>query len=340
MTPLPHVRPIRESDLAGLLELVRSNPDRLTTLPEDPAYLEDRIHHSLRSFYPKIAQPGGECYTFVLDDGQGRLLGTAAVTARVGGFDPFYSFEIRREKFTYPPFGVETETGVLHLKRSHKGPSEIGSLFLHPDCRGRGFGRLLSLSRFLFMGAFPNRFDKEVIAEIRGWVGTNGQPPFWESVARPFFHCDFGQADRSSALGNKSFIEALMPRHPLYIFLLPAEARQAIGRVHPHAEPASHLLKQEGFRETDEVDIFDAGPTLTARLRQIRTVRSSQTASLLRLDRPSADTSPQLLSNRQLDFRAVLAPLAVEAAGATLDPETALALQIQPGDSFTHVPPA
>ncbi|MDV7395380.1 arginine N-succinyltransferase, partial [Arthrospira platensis SPKY1] len=123
--------------------------------PNDPDFLESKIHASLRAFYPKISQPGGEHYLFVLEDlSTGALVGTSGIQARVGGFEPFYTYEVRWEKQSYAPLRIDRDMGVLHLKRSHKGPSEICSLFLHPEFRRYGLGKMLSLGRFLFMKQF------------------------------------------------------------------------------------------------------------------------------------------------------------------------------------------
>ena len=59
---------------------------------------------------------------------------------------------------------------------------------------------------------------------------------------------EFSTADYLTGLGEKSFIAELMPRHPLYMNLLPEEARAAIGEVHADTAPARRLLEQEGFR--------------------------------------------------------------------------------------------
>ena len=57
---------------------------------------------------------------------------------------------------------------MLHLVAEHNGPCEIGSLFLAPVHRGGHNGRVLSLSRFLFMADHEHCFDPVVLAEMRG----------------------------------------------------------------------------------------------------------------------------------------------------------------------------
>ena len=66
-----------------------------------------------------------------------------------------------------------------------------------------------------------------------------------------------------------------MPRHPLYVAYLPAEAQEVIGVVHVDTAPARHLLEQEGLFYDGYVDIFDAGPVLQARVADLRALRDS-----------------------------------------------------------------
>ena len=335
------IRPIALADLPAVQELVGTIRDGLTSLPNDASFLEARIHASLQAFYPKIRQPGSERYLFVLEDlTTGRVLGTSGLIGRVGGFDPFYSYERRRERFAHPPLGLDHEIEVLHLKTNFKGPSEVCSLFLHPDARAGGLGRLLSRGRFLFLTAFPQRFADTVIAEMRGWISEDGTSPFWESVARPFFQREFSQADFLSGLDEKDFIAALMPRYPIYVPLLPPAAQAVIGRVHRETEPALRLLEEEGFTASAEVDIFDAGPLVSAPRASLRTVREVRHWTLDQAGPRSTASDPlHLISNQRLDFRATVAPLPTAPGGpCALPPAIAQALHLAPGDPFLSAP--
>jgi arginine N-succinyltransferase len=334
-------RPIRDDDLPRLVALARSIDGSLTSLPPDEAFLRERIDDSLRAFSPHVRKPGGECYLFVLEDTtSGEVIGTSGIVARVGGYDPFYSYEIRTEQFTHAPLNIAKEVGVLHLKQLHAGPTEIGSLFLHADRRRGGWGRFLSLARFLFIGAFRSRFDATVVAELRGYMDQRGQSPFWEAVGRKFFEHDFYEADLLSGLGNKQFIADLMPRHPIYIPLLPAEVQAVIGRPHHDAVPALVLLQAEGFAATAEVDIFDAGPQVRATVSNIRTIRQSRGAAVAEITSAPADTPPMLVARRSLDFRCVLAPVRVVGEDAVaLGADAAAALGVSTGDTVSFAPP-
>ena len=335
------LRPVREDDISALTGLVGNIAGGLTTLPHHPRFLEERIHASQRAFYPKVERPGAEHYLFVLEQvSTGQLIGTCGIVAQVGGFEPFYTYQIRREAHVYEPLQVDREMRVLHLQRNHKGPSEICSLYLHPDYRRAGLGKLLSLARFLFMGRFPRRFAPEVIAELRGYLDPAGDSPFWEAVGKVFFRRDYYTADVLSGLGQKDFIEALMPRHPIYVALLPKAARDVIGAVHRDTEAAFRLLQREGFEMTDEIDIFDAGPLVRATLENLRTVKAMRTAPLA-ID-PLGDGGERpnaIATNRALDFRATLCRARRTADGALqLPAPTRAALGLSAGDPVDYLP--
>jgi arginine N-succinyltransferase len=304
------LRPVAQSDLDPLNELVGTIADGLTTLPNNPDFLERRIHDSIRAFYPRIDKPGGEYYLFVLEDSESKkLIGTSALVSRVGGFDPFYTYEIKKNCLSYERLEIQTELETLHLKRNHKGPTEICSLFLHPDFRKGGMGRLLSLARFCFIRAFPKRFDTHIIAEMRGFIDESGKSPFWEAVGKRFFQKDYYTADILSGLGEKEFIEVLMPKFPIYLNLLPFSAQNVIGRVHTDTEPALKLLLKEGFSKTDEVDIFDAGPLLCANRETLKTWQAAKFAPANSNEPNPSNRSQALITNNKIDFRAIVAPI-------------------------------
>lgn len=327
-------RPVQDSDFPALVTLTARIAGGLTTLPPDEEFLRDRIDQSLRAFAPRIKKPGGENYLFVLEDlSTHGIVGTAGISARVGGFEPFYTYEIRQETYSHAPLKIEKQIAVLHLKETHRGPTEIGSLFLHPDHRRHGLGRLLSLGRFLFIAAFRERFDTTIIAELRGYIDPQGKSPFWESVGRHFFGGDFSQADFLSGLGNKAFIADLMPEHPIYVTLLPPEVQAVIGQVHHDSKPALGLLQAEGFQITNEVDIFDAGPLVRAPVASLRTLRRARQTRVRQLRDVTPDLPTHLVANGRLDFRACLGAPNPGKQGATLSNEEAAALELSMNDA-------
>lgn len=334
------LRPVREEDYGQLLDLVGTISGGMTSLPDHPAYLSDRINDSLRAFDHRIRKPGGETYLFVLEEREsGRLIGTSGILSRVGGFDPFYTYRIRKHVQDYEPLNIRNELHTLELVKNHKGPSEICSLFLHADFRRHGLGRLLSLARFFFIKAHPNRFDEKIIAELRGYLDEDGYSPFWEAVGKKFFQKDYYTADVLSGIGEKDFIEALLPEYPIYIDLLPEEIRADIGRVHPNAEPAKRLLLKEGFHETDEVDIFDAGPLLRANREELKTWKELHKATVAEISDPGDESLRAIVSNCSLDFRATLAEVGqLDESRVRISNAAARILKVEEGDDLFFLP--
>jgi arginine N-succinyltransferase len=259
------------------------------------------------------------------------------VTSKVGGFEPFYAYRIATTKHESEMLNVSKEIPTLTLVAEHSGPCEIGSLFLHPDYRRDGNGRLLSLSRFLFIAEYRHRFEPQVIAEMRGVIDAKGHSPFWEAVGKHFFEIDFTRADYLSMV-DKKFIADLMPRHPIYVPLLPPEAQGVIGYVHPETVPALKLLESEGFCITDLVDIFEAGPVVSVKRDEIRTVKESARSVVEEIGEVSGGAVMHLL-NPRADARMARGMVKVTGPGKVrLDEPTARALEVKAGDAVRHAP--
>lgn len=336
------IRPITLDDLPALLELTRLTGFGLTTLPHDEKLLRRRIKESLRGFEELTDDdpPIGETYLFVLEHLPTKTVcGTCGIDSKVGGYEPFYAYRVETSIHQSDALQVRKEIQTLHLVQMHSGPCEIGSLFLDPRHRGGGNGRLLSLSRFLFMANYPAYFDPMVIAEMRGVVDDQGNSPFWEAVGRHFFDVEFPDADYLSMV-NKGFIADLMPKHPIYIPLLPKEAQAVIGGVHDDTKPAVRILTDEGFECCDMVDIFEAGPVVRCRLDQIRAVRESRTGRVGGLAEVAAEASEYfIVANTRHDYRAASTRIAVDAAGQVMLPAAvASALGVKVGDPIRYVP--
>ena len=330
------VRSVRESDLDSLFELIQRSEYGLTTLKVSKEKLQNRIENSLFAFKQPQAKPDGKPYVFVMEDlASGGIVGTSAIYSKTGGYEPFYSYEIKRAVHHSDQLNIHKEMDVLHLRKEHNGPSEIGSLFLSPDYWGGGHGRLLSMSRFLFMAEFPDRFETETVAEMRGIVNADGHSPLWDALGSNFFQIEFPKAETLST-ESKNFIADLMPEHPIYIPLLPTLAQEVIGKVHKNTEPAMAMLQKEGFAFRNLVDIFDGGPTLHCTTSQIRCVAESQTLDLARIS-DEVQGEQLLVSNSRLNYRCCLGNVKIESGQAEIDSNTALRLELRVGDPLRTV---
>ena len=331
------VRCVREDDLDSLFDLIQKSEFGLTTLKISKDELESRIERSLFSFRKKDARPQGQPYVFVMEDlSNGRLVGTCAVYSKTGGYEPMYSYRIEPSIHRSEELGIQKEIDTLHLQLTHDGPSEIGSLFLSPDYWGGGHGRLLSMSRFLFMAEFKERFEDRVIAEMRGVVDSSGFSPLWSALGSYFFQMDFPKAETLTT-HSKKIIGDLMPKHPIYIPLLPREAQDAIGKVHSNTEPALAMLLKEGFSNRGLVDIFDGGPTIECKIDDIRAVRESKSGIVGSIVESVESGNQQIISNSHLDFRTCLGQIHWDNDVATIDQVSALRLGLKKDDQLRSV---
>jgi arginine N-succinyltransferase len=332
------IRPVRCEDIDGLLELASLATFGLTTLPKDKKLLERRIHDSLRGFEKVEGErPRGESYLFIMHDTDtAKVIGSAGVVSKVGGFLPFYAYRIDTTVHESKMLNVRKEIPTLHLVMEHNGPCEIGSLFVHPDYRKGGNGRTLSLVRFLFIAEYPDFFDPEVIAELRGIVDERGRSAFWDAVGKHFFDLEYPKSDYLSVV-NKEFIGDLMPRHSIYIPMLPKEAQDVIGKVHEKTEPALKILQGEGFRFQNMVDIFDAGPVVSCPRDEIRTARESIKSPIAEITDKSIDSPAYVVSNARREFRACQCNLAFDGhGGVILTSPVAEALNANVGDNVRY----
>lgn len=344
------IRPVTLDDLDAILDLTRFTGFGLTTLPADRDLLLRRIREAVRGFDSMSDNnpPRGEAYLFVMEDlHTGRIVGTSGVVSKVGGFEPFYAYRIETEVIASAQLNVRKEVRTLHLVREHDGPSEIGSLFLHPDYRRGGNGWLLSLSRFLFMAEHPGYFDPMVIAEMRGVLDDKGGSAFWDAIGRHFFEIDYPKADYLSVV-SKRFIADLMPVHPIYVALLPPEAQAVIGQVHEQTRPALRMLQEEGLRFRDMVDIFEGGPVVGCPLAEVRAVRESVRTKVSEIveqlpSAPAGDApgpAPHLIATVGQRMLACRAPLErTPEGGVRIASATALALKTRVGDAVRFVSP-
>ena len=333
------VRPVRNADLPALIDLARSTGagTGLTSLPSNEERLAQRVAMAERSFRGEAAKADAD-YLFVLETDQGRIAGIAGLTAAVGLREPWYNSRVGLTVSASRELELYREIPTLFLANDLTGNSELCSLFLQAEYRSGLNGRLLAKSRLLFLAEFRTLFADKVIAELRGMSDANARSPFWESLGRHFFRMEFRQADYLTGVGNRAFIAQLMPRFPLYSCFLSEEARAAIGRVHPHSEPALAMLRAEGFSYQGYVDIFDAGPVVECETAKIRAVRDSQTL-VLAVGTPGDEAEPYLIHNRQRqDCRITAAPARVAAGTLVVDPLTARRLQLCAGAQVRAAP--
>ncbi|KFZ30542.1 arginine N-succinyltransferase [Pseudidiomarina salinarum] len=332
------VRPITPQDYQALYTCAEESGHGFTSLPVDEDLLQRRIARAQEAFaLEQVSKPGEEGYLFVMEDTEtGEIVGCSGIEATVGLSDAFYHYRLGKEVHHSRQLGVYNALETLTLCNDYTGVSELCTLFLREPFRKNMNGRVLSRFRMLFMAEFKERFSQYAIAEMRGVSNDDGESPFWRWLQQHFFSMDFIDADYLTGIGEKTFIAELMPRQPIYVKLLDAEAQAVVGQVHKSTRPALGMLESEGFRFRGYVDIFDAGPTVEVEVNNIKSVRESKRLPVT-IGEVAEGPLYIVCNTRVADFRALQARVKVTAETVTIDADSAAALRVQPGDQVRIV---
>jgi arginine N-succinyltransferase len=330
------IRPARNEDFQALYEMAKLTGGGFTNLPADRGALVEKLIRSEKGFAAETGEPGDQLYVFMLENVEtGQIRGTCQIFGMVGVDTPFYSYRISTLTQTSKALGQTFRNEMVTLTTDLEGSSEVGGLFLHPGERAGGLGMLLARSRYLFIKLHRERFAKRVIAELRGVIDEKGGSPFWDSIAGRFFGMSFQEADEFNGAHGTQFIADLMPKTPIYTAMLPETARSVMGVPHPSGRAAMKMLEREGFNFDCYIDIFDGGPTMTAAVEKVRTVRESRELVLEKVADSVEGTNMMLAKGRLADFAACCGDVAISSEEtATVSNKTAALLGIGPGDRF------
>ena len=330
------VRPASNEDFQAIYEMAKLTGGGFTNLPADRGSLVEKLIRSEKAFQSDAEQQSDDLFLMVLENvEQGTIRGTCQIFGMVGSECPFYSYRITTLRQTSQALGKTFKAEMLTLVTDFDGCSEVGGLFLHPGERAGGLGMLLARSRYLFIKQHRKRFGDRVLAELRGVIDEAGGSPFWDAIAGKFFGMNFQEADELNGTHGTQFIADLMPKTPIYTAMLPDSAKNVMGVPHPSGRAAMKMLEREGFSYDCYIDIFDGGPTVSARTDQIRTIRESRTLVLGAVAEEVSGPAEMIATGRLEDFRACCSTVQTAADGTvSVSAKTAEMLGIAPGDSF------
>lgn len=316
------IRPIEPEDLEGFEKLAFTSGPGITNLPKDKRLLKERINRSQEAFANNSDKLGDDFYIFVLEDTDTKqIVGTSGIRALTGIEYPLHFYH--QESII---LDNSQSMPLLQPKSYTRGPSELIGLYLLPDYRKHGTGPLLSLSRLLFIAAFPRRFDAFIKAEIRGWIDEKQHSPFWEGIGRHFLNLSLEEVLRQ-VIYNRKIVEQILSPFPILIPLLPKEVQSVIGVTHPHTVPAQKMLEREGFTLTGEIDVIDGGPVLGAQTQELKSVKQSSLKKVKEI-KSIENKDSKIISNEKIQFRATLSPSFIEQDFITIPPETAKLLHV------------
>lgn len=269
------VRAVRDTDLEDLYKL--SSIVFFINLPNDKKVIEDLIQKSIKSFKSPSDDLSKNHYIFVLEDlEKARVIGVSMIHAQHGTEDePHFFLRISQEYKYSKTINTGFIHGTLKLGLDTNGPTEIGGLVISPEYRGHEekLGKLLSFTRFLYIGLNSDRFKNTLHSELMPPLDKDGKSPLWEAIGRRFMNMDYYEADKLSR-NNKEFILSLYPSDNIYQTLLPIEARNAIGKVGNDTLPVKSMLEKIGFTYSEEVDPFDGGPHYKAQISDVSIIKS------------------------------------------------------------------
>ena len=348
------IREAKLDDSDMLFKLARTS--HFVNLPPNKDIIEQKIVHARQCFRHLAATQRkkhrrtteafeGPIFMFSAEDpDSGHCLGTSMIISRMGSSDhPNVAFRLEKREFFSDDLHIGTSTQVLVLNLDTTGPTEIGGLILTPGYRRHAarIGKQLSLIRFHFIGLHRSLFGPKLLAEMMAPIEADGSSPFWEYVGRRFINLTYEEAYRASQK-TRDFMLNLLPRDPIYVSLLPPEARRVIGAVGPDTIAARRLIEQMGFRYNGNVDPFDGGPHLDVRTDSVEMVQRTRFAQFVGSCAPSKaklEGFVSVLTDGGL-FRAVHTPYAEKSAGGdVLLPKPAIeALRLDRGETLGVTP--
>lgn len=331
------IRAAKDADIEHLYEMAKLTGGGFTNLPADRRALKARLSTSSAAFARNEDTLADDIFVLMLENVEtGEVRGTCQMFSRVGQQHPFYSYRLGTLSQTSKELNRTFRAEMLSLTTDLEGASEVGGLFLHPGERAGGLGLLLARSRYLFIAMHRARFADRILAELRGIIDEAGGSPFWDGLAGRFFGMNFQDADRFNATRGHQFIADLFPKHPIYVAMLTESARSVIGLPHPSGRAAMRMLESEGFAFENYIDIFDGGPTMTARTDAVKSVSQAKTATVVAVDEDGGDRA--LAATGQLGaFRCAFAKLRAAGRGVVIDRAGAAALGVGEGSQVTYI---
>lgn len=337
------LRPVAVGDLGDLVALAGQLDS--ANLPQDADFLAERIATSLRSFARDLPDARHATYVFALEDTEAkRVVGTSSIIAKHGREgSPFYWLELSTEERASPELDRRFVHRRLRLRSTEDGPTGVGGLILDPAYRRHPSrcGKALSIVRFAYVSAHPDRFERQVVAEMLSPFEGPGRSLLWDAFGARFTGLPYREADHLTAR-TKQFIADLFPRDPVYVTLFPEEVQKVIGEPSETSKAALRILKKVGFHSLQQVDPFDGGPYYGAARDAIISVRERRELVLpgapsAQRDESEGGSLALLSAEAGRGFRATVVPVGPEGE-PIVSVECREALGVSSGDRVSITP--
>lgn len=269
------VRNAEISDLPFLCKLARKEP--LLSLPPDPADLTRIILKSLESF-SSPAPPEDATYVFVLEDlTTFEIIGESLVYGKYASPQhPYCYFNILEKTYADSDLDKTMTHKVLRLELDPEPFSMTGGLVLDSRYRGHSdkLGSVIALTRFTYMGMFPERFQTMVLSEVAEPRDENGGDPFWDAVGKKLTGLSFEEHIECVRQKNFRSINKLFPPNDIFCCFLSPDLWPSKNRIRQDVGHfACHIIEKIGFRYLNRAHL-NGGPIFGAQLSNISIVRN------------------------------------------------------------------
>ncbi len=332
------VRAVCRDDLNQMYELARQFT--LLNLPADKKTIASKIERSEASFRGELSKNDAE-YLFVVVDRDGDFVAGSSMIAAKNGTpnSPNFSFKIAKKERFSRELGIGFIHQILSLRANYDGPTEVGGLVVDRGYRRRPekVGRMISLSRFLFIGMEPDRFEKELHAEMAPPLTDEGRSEFWEALGRRFTGMPYQEADQISQQNNQ-FIKSLFPEEDIYLCLLDSKARLVMGRVAEETQAALHMLNKIGFVYKDEIDPFDGGPHLGALATDVSLIKSAKWLTVESQSQGSFDQQVLVAQFNDGEFKSTITAASIKGEEVCFPEKTISGLSLSRGEKIYVTP--
>jgi len=331
------VRAARRDDLQHLYELARQFT--LLNLPAEKRIIETKLERSRASFAGELGKSEAE-YLFVAEDTEAEMVvGSSLILAKNGtATSPNFSFQVLKKERFSRDLGIGFIHQILRLRANNDGPTEVGGLVVDRAYRRRPekIGRLISLSRFVYIGMEPTRFETDLHSELAPPLTDEGRSEFWEALGRRFTGMPYQEADQISSQNN-GFIQSLFPEEDIYLALLDSKARLVLGQVGTETKAALHLLNRIGFQYKEEVDPFDGGPHLGCSTKDCTIIKNMRRLKIKRAD-GEFNLSGLVGLNRDEGYLGCASPFRIDGDAVVLPEKTWSLLNLEEGEEVAFSP--
>ena len=328
------VRAVRREDLQHLYELARQFT--LLNLPAERRAIENKIERSIASFGGELGKGEAE-YLFVVEDLEAEMVvGSSLILAKNGTpSSPNFSFKVLKKERFSRELGIGFIHQILRLNVNTDGPTEVGGLVVDRAYRRRPekVGRMISLSRFIYIGMEPDRFEADLHSEMAPPLTEEGRSDFWESLGRRFTGMPYQEADQISSQNN-GFIQSLFPEEDIYLALLDSKARLVLGRVAEETQAALHMLNKIGFKYKEEVDPFDGGPHLGCPAKECSLVKNLKKLKISKNKAGQFDQFALMGLTRDGDYSGTVSSFRMEGDELVLPEKTWETLSLNEGEEI------